>query len=415
MNKRYIQWSIAMWLLLLFQPLSAQETTLTDQVSILPLDQPLHARSQLGGVTVDRLGFIYVSNFHDAVWKISPQGKVTLLSDGMYGSSGNTLDARGNLYQANFFSNTIVKIDRFGEVTTFVENGLNGPVGMVFDGENNLYVCNFNDNNILRITPEKDISVFAKGDLFNGPNGITIDGEGNIMVVNFNSNQVIKISPEGTPSVFAEVKGTDGNAHLVYYNDQFFLTKIKSNRVYRINKKGEVKLLAGTGKTAITPGPAPSASFSAPNGIGVDATTGVLYVNNVNGQWTSKEPTTIDLSKIELLTLSQMMSHHIDNNDLDAAKAAFWAYHNDSFHADENLGPATGTLGWQYMAKRNVSASILLFSLLSEAYPDRWRPWYYLGETYKIIGQPDQAKEFYEKALAKDPDNKSVLARLKEL
>ena len=48
----------------------------TDQVGTLSLDQTLDAYGNLGGVTVDQLGFLYVANFRDAVWRISPEGEV---------------------------------------------------------------------------------------------------------------------------------------------------------------------------------------------------------------------------------------------------------------------------------------------------------------------------------------------------
>lgn len=406
---------LSIGLLMLFgQILSAQEKAiLTDQVSVLATDLPLTARSQLGGVTVDRLGFVYVANFHDAVWKISPKGETKLLTDGLYGSSGNAIDGQGNLFQANFFSHTIVRIDRFGHISSFIEEGLSGPVGLVFDSDQNLYICNFNQNNILKVSSDKQMSVFASGAHFNGPNGITIDPEGNLYVANFNSNDVIKVTPSGESSVFATLPGVDGTAHAVYFNDRLFVTKIKSNRVYQINKAGEARLLAGNGKTAIKGGPALEASFSAPNGIGVDNLSGELYINNVKGQWSSRKASTIAVSKVKLLTITEILSHYLDQNDPEGAQKAYQAYRADPFTAEEDIALAVGNLGWQYMSQRNVQAALTLFTLNSEGYSDRWQPFFNLGEVYKIIGQTDKAKTYYEKALSNSPANKRILARLK--
>lgn len=407
---------ISLSLLLLFgQLLMAQEeNALSDEVSVLQTSLPLTARSQLGGVTVDRLGFVYVANFRDAVWKISPKGETKLLTDGLYGSSGNAIDGRGNLYQANFFSHSIVRIDRFGNITPFVEEGLSGPVGLIFDADQNLYICNFNQNNILKVSSDEQMSVFASGVHFNGPNGITIDPDGNLYVANFNSNDLVKITPDGKSTVFATIPGVDGTAHVVHFNDRLFVTKIKTNRVYQINKSGEVKLLAGNGQTAITGGSALEASFSAPNGIGVDQVSGELYVNNVQGQWSSKKASTIAVSKIKLLTITKILSHYLDKQDLEGAQEAYKTYREDPFTAAEDIALAVGNLGWQYMSRRNVQAALTLFSLNSEAYADRWQPFFNLGEVYKIIGQADQAKAYYEKALANSPGNKRILARLKQ-
>ena len=94
---------------------------LNDRLGTLELDRELDARGNLGGMTIDRLGDLYVANFRDAVWRISPEGRVTELSRGLYGASGNAVDRRGDLYQANFFGNTISRIARTGEVTRFAE------------------------------------------------------------------------------------------------------------------------------------------------------------------------------------------------------------------------------------------------------------------------------------------------------
>lgn len=67
------------------------EFTFPISASTLELDQELTSRGRLGGVAVDQLGFIYVSNFSESVWQISPEGTVKLLYDGLYGGSGNTM------------------------------------------------------------------------------------------------------------------------------------------------------------------------------------------------------------------------------------------------------------------------------------------------------------------------------------
>ena len=148
---------------------------LADTMLTLKLSKPLHAYGRLGGMCTDKLGFIYVANFRDAVWRVSTDGEVKLLTDGLYGSSGNVVDGEGNLLQANFFGNTISKITREGEVSTYLSTELNGPVGMVFDESQNLYVCNCSNNRILKVTPDKKVSTFASGDAFQCPNSIALE------------------------------------------------------------------------------------------------------------------------------------------------------------------------------------------------------------------------------------------------
>src|SRR6266576_566846 len=87
----------------------------------------------VGGVTVDLLGNIYVADFGEFVWKITPEGKRDVFASGLYGASGNAIDSEGNLLQSNFYGNSITRIDRKGQTTPFVTSGLSGPVGIAIN------------------------------------------------------------------------------------------------------------------------------------------------------------------------------------------------------------------------------------------------------------------------------------------
>ena len=182
---------------------AAAEGEFTDRVGTLELDRELDARGNLGGMTIDRLGFLYVANFRDAVWRISPDGEVTELTRSLYGASGNAVDRRGDLYQANFFANTITRIARTGEVSLFAD-GLEGPVGLAFDAAGTLYVCNCSGNTLSRVTLEGEVEPFAKSDLFACPNGIVAGDDGNLYVTNFNNLDVLRVSPAGEVERFVD-------------------------------------------------------------------------------------------------------------------------------------------------------------------------------------------------------------------
>ncbi len=49
------------------------------QVETLELQQPIPSWGRLGGLSVDQLGFLYISNFGESVWRVKPDGEVTLL------------------------------------------------------------------------------------------------------------------------------------------------------------------------------------------------------------------------------------------------------------------------------------------------------------------------------------------------
>ena len=44
----------------------------------------------VGGVTVDLVGNIYVADFGEYVWKITPEGKRDVFASGLYSASPNT-------------------------------------------------------------------------------------------------------------------------------------------------------------------------------------------------------------------------------------------------------------------------------------------------------------------------------------
>src|SRR5437016_14603894 len=58
---------------------------------------------QVGGVTIDLVGDIYIADFGDVVWRITPEGERHEFASGFYGASGNAIDNEGNLLQSNFY------------------------------------------------------------------------------------------------------------------------------------------------------------------------------------------------------------------------------------------------------------------------------------------------------------------------
>src|SRR5213078_2190275 len=169
---------------LLFVSVSAQAET-----KIHALTKVIEGHST-GGVTVDALGNIYVADFGEIVWKITPEGKRDVFASGLYGASGNAIDHEGNLLQSNFYGNSITKIDRKGQAQPFVTSGLSGPVGIAVNRQTgDVYVANCRGNSIAKIATDGTVSSLTKSELFKCPNGISFDGEGNLYVVNFRKQQ----------------------------------------------------------------------------------------------------------------------------------------------------------------------------------------------------------------------------------
>src|SRR5215471_6701711 len=159
----------------LFAPVPA-----ASQVAIRSLTGVIEGH-QVGGVTIDLVGNIYVADFGDVVWKITPEGERHEYASGFYGASGNAIDNQGNLLQASFYGDSITKVDRLGQTTPFVSSGLHGPVGIAIDRKTgDVYVANCVGNSISKITTDRTVTPFATSELFKCPNGIAFDGTGNL-------------------------------------------------------------------------------------------------------------------------------------------------------------------------------------------------------------------------------------------
>ena len=233
----------------------------------------------VGGVTTDLLGNIYVADFGEFVWKITPEGERQIFASGLYGASGNAIDNEGNLLQSNFYGNSITKIDRKGQAKPFVTSGLSGPVGIAIDRKTgDVYVANCRDNSIVKVAADGTVSPFAKSELFKCPNGISFDREGNLYVVNFRDNKMLKIDPKGVVTLFATIS-EKGLGHLCFKEDRFYVTAFESHEIYEVMLDGTIKRILGNGKRGVVDGADARARLSFPNGIAYSQWGHRLYIN----------------------------------------------------------------------------------------------------------------------------------------
>jgi len=255
----------------------------------------------VGGVSVDDAGVIYVADFDVRVYRITQDGDIRTLTDSFACSSGNTVAPNGNLLQSDFMRDTVSEVDVVtGEVTVRVLEGLSNPVGVISAPDGTLFVCNCGDDTIARVGPgESFATTYAAGPEFRCPNGIVMDPDGNLFVVNFYNGLILKIDPFGHVTPFTRF-GRRGNAHLTFaganHKELYFTNYIK-NQVFRISPNGHVTLLAGSGQRALIDGYGTDAAFRRPNGIASDR-EGILFLNNTVSR--PGEFRRIDIRRIDL-------------------------------------------------------------------------------------------------------------------
>lgn len=241
-----------------------------------------------GGLEVDREGNIYSSDFGSLlgpggkgghrVYRITPEGDVSLFASGFRGASGNCMDPQGLFYQSNIGGNFISRVNEGGKVEKFCEEGFINPVGIVSAPDGNLFVANCGDGSIQKVSPAGQSVTFVKSPLLKCPNGITLDHVGNFYVANFMNGDVIKISPEGEASELATLPGNN-NGHLVYHRGFLYVIARSAHRIYRVSLEGDVELFAGSGERGQQDGVPLAASFSLPNDLAISPDEKWLYVN----------------------------------------------------------------------------------------------------------------------------------------
>ncbi|MDH3224543.1 MAG: tetratricopeptide repeat protein [Gemmatimonadota bacterium] len=385
-----------------------------DTVSTVFVSDAIPGYGAVGGVATDGLGYVYVADFRNSVWRISLDGEVTLFADGLYGASGNAIGPRGYLYQSSFNGNFVSRISRTGAVETYATEGLSGPVGIAVNPAGELFVVNCTAGNVVKVDLDRRTSVFSESELMACPNGITFDDRGDLYVVNFNNTRIVRITPDGTATEFTDLVGAGGNGHITFARGGFYVTKFRGNQIFRVHRDGTFAPIAGTGQAGTEDGEALTATFTRPNGIAATTAGKELWVND----FTVRPPggrggSVVSMRRIRLVTLSDVLAQVDLDADLGAVERIYRAYHES--RPGEDTATEAITLGYQWLQGPVPAAAVTLFTLNAEQFPDNPQPRFHLGEMYRYVGQLDQAAEHYRKALEIQPDFGPASARLAEV
>lgn len=385
-----------------------------DTVTTLFVSDTIDGYGAVGGVAVDALGYVYVADFRNAVWRISPEGGVVKFADGLYGASGNAIGPRGYLYQSSFNGDYVARISRTGEVEAWVEEGLAGPVGIAVSADGELFVVNCRGGYVSRVGLDRSVSVFARSELMACPNGITFDDKGDLYVVNFNNTKVLRVTPDGLVSELADIPGAGGNGHITFVRGAFFVTKFRGNQIFRVQRDGSYSVVAGTGAAGRSDGPALQATFTRPNGIATGPGGQVLWVNDLTeGQGLGLGVSVVSMRRIRLVSLADVLTALDPEAGEDALRSTYVAYHEA--RPGEDSSAAAIALGYQWLSSRRVGDALVLFELNAERFETDPNAQFHLGEAFRYTGRLDRAAEQYRATLALDPDHANATARLAEV
>lgn len=117
---------------------------------------------------------------------------VQIMATGFSAPSGLTFDRSGNLYVANFVTNTIDRLSPDGKKSQF-SSGINlkGPIGLICDDENNIYVANYLAGTVTRINPAGIAQIMVSG--LKKPYYLAMDKQGNLFVSQQEDNTIVRI------------------------------------------------------------------------------------------------------------------------------------------------------------------------------------------------------------------------------
>lgn len=193
-----------------------------------------------------------------------------------------------------------------GDGQPAVQARLWSPHDVAVDWQGNLYVSDLGNNAIRKVTPNGVISTVARA---SRPFGLAVDKKGNIYFADHDAAQVRKISPDGTTTVVAGsgiIGGYSGDqrpaltASLVAIEDvavdrwgNVFFTQGFANRVCKVDPRGTLTTVAGTGIPGFSGdnGPATNAQLNFPYSLATDRHGNLFIVDQFNYRIRKVSPT----------------------------------------------------------------------------------------------------------------------------
>jgi len=263
-------------------------------------------------------GNLYVADRdNNVIRKVTTAGVVTTFATGFNQPNDVVLDGSGNMYVADAASNSIKFVTANGTVSTFAGNsqgfangnGTNAsfyyPYGVNRDAAGNLYVADSQNNMIRKIDPSGNVTTFAGNGAagsndgagsqatFDDPNSVAIDASGNLYIGDSKNNKVRKITPAGIVSTYAGT-GAQGSQNGPLATATFtkpggvafdvagntYIADVYNYLIRKVDSKGNVTTLAGSGTLGTNDGVGTAASFSQAYGLNYN-NAGFLYVTDL--------------------------------------------------------------------------------------------------------------------------------------
>lgn len=265
-----------------------------------------------GSIFVGEDGNIYINEYGTPnsdisgtgkrIFLVSPEGNVSTISKKVSGAVGNLKGKDGTYYFNN--GNSFYKSDfmslKDGKIKKIATlEGFSGDILM--DSENAfVYIPSYTHPVLRKVSLDGTVEDYIKDDRLKGVTGITYGAEKTIFVSNFTTGKIFKIDQDRTIRELATLPIVYPGyviGYITYFEEYIYATGYGANQIYRISMKGDVDVLAGSGKYMEKDGNSFEAGFITPNGIDVDKKRRRLYVSQ-NGNGKPASLRYIDLPKL---------------------------------------------------------------------------------------------------------------------
>jgi sugar lactone lactonase YvrE len=177
--------------------------------------------SYLSSLAVNQAGILFVADYDSGIiYKYKPTGSRATFASGLYHPAGMAFDSTGNLFvvdnsAGNIYQGSIYEYKSDGSrVALAVLAPTDRPAGLACDSIGNLYMADLGGNvykyNVTGVLRRQGRTIF--GSVPNSAQSLAFDSAGNLFVVNLmnvantgaaNGNAVYKFTPQGARSMFA--------------------------------------------------------------------------------------------------------------------------------------------------------------------------------------------------------------------
>lgn len=164
-----------------------------------------HPETHPNNLAFDESGNMIVSDNSGVMYKMAPDGTLSIFASNLSCPQGLAFDATGNLFVANYLNGQISKITPAGSLSVFatVPDPLTAHLThLAIGASGNLYVSAYSHNKIYKISTDGSVSVLAGTGMaggtngpasqatFDGPNGIAFTPQGGLLVSDYNANRI---------------------------------------------------------------------------------------------------------------------------------------------------------------------------------------------------------------------------------